>query len=74
MGKLRSLKNNNLTNSKKKSSQNEDNSEEISNVVSNFNSIGESKKSGVVKKVQFKKFKKEGNSTIAKVFFYLIND
>lgn len=69
MGKLRSLKNNNLTNSKKKSSQNEDNTLEIPNVVNNINSNEESKKSGVVKKVQFKKLKKGAKSTIAKVFF-----
>lgn len=72
MGKLRSLKNNNLANSKNKNAQNEDKYAENTDLDRNINEIEEVKKPSLLKKVQFKKNKKDNKSTLAKVFFFII--
>ncbi|RNA29990.1 hypothetical protein BpHYR1_051471 [Brachionus plicatilis] len=66
MGKLRSLKNNNLANSKNKNAQNEDKYAENTDLDRNINEIEEVKKPSLLKKVQFKKNKKDNKSTLAK--------
>lgn len=66
MGKLRSLKNNNLTNSKKKERIEEETQSENVNLDEKKEHI-EDKKTKLIKKVQFKKTKKEPKSTISKV-------
>lgn len=75
MGKLRSLKNNSLSNSKKKKSEDENdlNNEENNFLVNDKNEDNEVKKMGLVKKMQFKKSKKENKLPLAKVFFCLKN-